>query len=134
MNGKKRRFYHASPKRFKPGDILYGDKCRDGVPVVFMTTEPNPHYTIRDRALKENWRVYEVVPIGKVKIHTFWEEACVTMAEVSRCVGNARGIFINKYRHFSAGRKNALTEISDENGFGSSVRKRKYGIKNGVPL
>lgn len=100
------KLYHASPKRFKRGEILSarsngivikgGSKNQHykvaGVrPSVFMTDSPIPHYTIFDEAIEENWYVYQVEPIGKVWVGDF-SEVLSDAARIIKCVGSSRGI------------------------------------------
>lgn len=89
------KHYHASPYRHKKGEII----GRHGMPV-FMTSEANPHYTIRDRAIAENWYVYEVKPLGKVYLGKCWDEEIAIQAEIIKCEGQARGIASNNKKHF----------------------------------
>ena len=77
------RFYHASPRKFKSGDILSGN--REGGygsqhPNVCLTTTPEPHATIAGHISgwsgwrgnwderyvddKDDWFVYEVEPLS----------------------------------------------------------------------
>jgi hypothetical protein len=77
----KQRFYHASPKKFRHGDILRGS-CEGGAGYahdnVCMTTEPKPHGTIASNIPRwsgwrgnwqpelvagPDWYVYEVEPL-----------------------------------------------------------------------
>lgn len=92
------KYYHASPQHFKPNDII----GRHDLPI-FMTESPEPHYTIYEKAIKENWFVYEVVPLNKVVIGKCWDEAITTQAQVIRRVGNARGIANNNKKNFKPG-------------------------------
>ena len=87
-------WYHASPTRYSPGDLIHGKSqgWSFKTPVVFMTESDIPHYTIFERAVKENWFVYQVKPLRKVKIGTCWDEAGCELVEVVKKVGNARGI------------------------------------------
>ena len=88
----KRKYYHASPKRHKPGEVLVGQSCgwSSSVPVVFMTQSPIPHYTIFDEAVEDNWFIYRVIPTSKVKIGRCWDEALSESVEIVKCVGRAR--------------------------------------------
>lgn len=86
------KYYHSSPTRYKKGDLI------SGKPVVFMTTSEIPHYTIFEEAFKDNWFVYQVRPLQKVIIGKCWDEAMCRMAEVTKRIGNARGL-CNKDRH-----------------------------------
>lgn len=98
----KMKYYHASKYRHSPGEVLAGkSNSWDRVGLwVFMTTSPIPHYTIRKQAVAENWFIYEVKPIGKVKIGQCWDEALARFVEVTRRVGHARGIDINGHKRF----------------------------------
>lgn len=85
-----KKFFHASPKRFKKGALL----ARNGA--VFMTDSAMPHYTIFDEAIAGGWHVYEVKPLAKVYFGFCWDEAITDQAEVVRYVGTARGIAAGK--------------------------------------
>ena len=95
----KTKFFHASPKRFRVGDILDGQHSR-GVEYsneerrgyIYLTTAPEAHYSILECAWEENWNVYEVLPIGEVKFSWGWDEIIVREAMVLRFVGSTRGI------------------------------------------
>lgn len=89
------KFYHASPHRFKPGDLIGSHDTP-----VFMTGAQMPHYTIHAQAVKENWYVYRVRPLYKVNPGHVWDEAWTVMAEVVRCVAAARGIDRNRKKHW----------------------------------
>lgn len=88
----KRKYYHASPKRHKPGEVLVGQSCgwSSNTPVVFMNQSPTPHYTIFHEAVEGNWFIYRVIPTSKVKIGKCWDEALAESVEVVKCVGRAR--------------------------------------------
>lgn len=91
------RFYHASPYRLRHGTILrYGIKDQNFKTEyynegVFLTIEPNPHFTVRTKAIEQNWYVYEVTPIGDIQLGG-WNDLVCQEAKVIKCVGNARGI------------------------------------------
>lgn len=82
----KKRFYHASPRRFPVGTLL----CAGGE--VHMTEDELPHYTIFDKAYEEGWHVYEVEPQSKVVLDKMWDAWIARSAIVVRYVGKARGI------------------------------------------
>jgi hypothetical protein len=111
------RFYHASPKKFRHGDILTGGHgggywstqkvdFEGGGDRVCMTSEPEVHYTVREEALKGNWNVYEVEPLEKVYTCNTNGEFQTRAARVLRQVGSARGL--------------------DKGGIGSRVHKKPY--------
>jgi len=95
--GNSKRFYHASPYHFKPGDFIVPNppkkrNFRSSFDAVFMTNDPNPHSTVIGMAVLEGWVVYEVEPIGEVFIG-FWDDYISSHpVRVVRVVGNARGI------------------------------------------
>src|SRR5690606_4805309 len=66
---RKVKYYHASPRRFRNGDILTGGHdggfgyAHDNV---CITTSPAPHVTVYEKAFMEDWHVYEVEPLGEV--------------------------------------------------------------------
>lgn len=113
------KFYHASPRRFRNGDILTGGRsggygsCHTSV---CMTTSPDPHATIRSRIpgwsgydtqndeidvedfmspgrlrsqVDADWYVYEVEPIGDVSYVADNAEYQARAARVVRNVGKA---------------------------------------------
>lgn len=99
------KFYHVSPYRLKYGTILvpnikprnFSDsEYHEGI---YLSTSPNPHITIRQKAWDECWYVYEVEPIGKV-YEGDWHDLVCERAEVIKFIGNARGL-INKYKRGS---------------------------------
>jgi len=91
-----RRYYHASPKRFRNGDVLEGNHpggygyCHDKV---CLTDSPSPHYTISDKAIRENWFVYEVEPLEKVGYAGGNDEFQTGSAKVLKMIGRAKPIF-----------------------------------------
>lgn len=98
-----KRFYHASPYR-----LIYGTILRPGLkPInfnpdvyyqdgIFISVEPNPHYTVRDKANKDGWYIYEIEPIGVIKLGDWYDLVC-DRAKVIKFVCNARGL-INHYK------------------------------------
>ena len=91
-----RTYYHASPKRFKHGDILTGGHeggygyCHHNV---CLTDSPSPHYTVHDKAVEENWFVYEVEPLGRVSFASGNDEFQTKAAKVLRLIGRVKPIF-----------------------------------------
>lgn len=81
------KYYHASPRKFKVGTIISGIEMEG----VFFTTSPVPHYTILDRALRDNYTVYQVEPITKVYSGD-WLDLWARQVRIVKRVGNARGI------------------------------------------
>jgi len=84
-------FYHASPKRFRHGDVLrgnmsggYGSEHEN----VCMTTTPKPHGTIQS-AIQDDWFVYEVEPVGPVWFVETNDEYQAKQAVVKSLVGKA---------------------------------------------
>ena len=96
----KTKFYHASPKRLNVGAVLVpGKGNKDKIwqqHAVFLTTKPLPHHTILKHAVREDWHVYEVRPIGKVH-KGIWDDIEADRAEVVKYVGKARGI-VNSHK------------------------------------
>jgi hypothetical protein len=91
----KPRFYHASPRRFRHGDLLTGG--HDGGygyphPNVCMTNSPAPHGTVAHKAVEENWLVYEVQPNGTVTHNEGNGEYQARSATVLQCVGRAAAL------------------------------------------
>lgn len=93
------KWYHASKTRYVPGDLIHGKGGWSFKnPIVFMTSSVIPHYTIFNRAFEDNWFVYQVKPLRKVKIGYYFDEAGCELVEVIKKIGNARGL-CNKDRH-----------------------------------
>ena len=86
-----RKYYHASPRRFRRGDFIRPGAGWDAV-AVFMNDSPEPHRTISEDALSENWFVYEVEPVGSKPRRGYrWDEwQAPAGAEVVRVLGRAR--------------------------------------------
>jgi len=91
------KWYHASPQHFKPGDVIGRHDLK-----VYMTCSPEPHFTIYDKAVEENWTVYEVRPLGRIH-EGWWDDAYTIQAEVIRKVGHSRGLANNFKKHFKPG-------------------------------
>jgi hypothetical protein len=92
------KFYHASPRRFKVGDVL---SPRGDSPGIFLTTDPVPHYTILEdvEASKSPWYVYEVEPLGDV-VPGFWDDLIASRVKILRFVGNAQGMVNRTKKRF----------------------------------
>lgn len=97
----KQKYYHASKKFFKPGDLvlpgMYGGVVKNYNVIsrdnyVYLTSSPAPHFTILARAIKEDWIVYEVKPQGKIGIGNWDDFTCDKPAIVIKRVGSARGL------------------------------------------
>ncbi len=107
----KTRFYHASPKRFKQGDILTGGHeggANTTHTNVCMTTSPIPHATITgyipgwpgyrghfdDRYSLDasEWYVYEVEPLYEPRYSHGYHEYQTRAAKVLRLVNKAAPI------------------------------------------
>lgn len=91
-NLQKRKFYHSTPTRYRPGDVIVGKSpgWSSKIPVVFLTTSPIPHYTILKIATNDNWHVYRVIPTSKVKLGRVWDEYMCATVEVVKYMGPAR--------------------------------------------
>lgn len=99
------KFYHATPRRLKAGDVLTSKpvkKTTCGGAWVFLTTSPVPHYTIWKDAKEKNWHVYEVRPIGKLHKGDWYDLLC-ERAKIVRRVGSARGLALNAPAKFKEG-------------------------------
>jgi len=92
------KFYHASPKRFRVGDLVEPRSTDGGTAAVYLTTEPLPHYTIADAAREEGWEVYVVAPIGKVLAGNYSDIITHYPCVIVGRVGNARGLLRNRPR------------------------------------
>lgn len=106
--GAKIRYFHASPVRFRYGDILTGGheggagyKHWD----VCMTNSPVPHATISDKVTR-SWHVYEVEPLYRVGFCEGNGEYQTKAARVIRRVGNAKAILDNYKRNQQKKHKN----------------------------
>ncbi len=99
---KKTRYYHASPKLFKPGDYIspnlpnYKPNFNHSQSeLIYLTDSPKPHYTVAQRAINENWYIYEVEPIDPKRVwiqKTFDELVTDRPCIVKNRLGSARGI------------------------------------------
>jgi hypothetical protein len=97
-----RRYYHASPKRFKSGQILTGgheggywsERGDEPSPNLCLTTSPVPHATIFTKAIEDNWFVYEVEPLQDIDDQhpNGNDEVQCHSARVIKLVGSARGL------------------------------------------
>jgi hypothetical protein len=144
------RFYHASPKRFRHGDILTGGH-RGGEGTmhsnVCMTTSPDPHITIRSRIpdweksrvpderdyddefrpgllrkqANTDWYVYEVEPMHVVRYVEGNGEYQTRAARVIRNLGKASALL--KKRHPDGGVAVALAPARDRD------RRAKYAAR-----
>lgn len=113
------KFYHASPRRFRHGDILTGHRpggYGSNHPNVCMTTDPMPHATIRSvipgwpdyhpgwDVTKDaprdpsdaNWTIYEVEPLYPPMFVPENHEYQTRAAKVIRAVGPAKA-FLQRY-------------------------------------
>ena len=89
----KKRYYHTSKKKFKKGKVLIpGAEMGKDSSIgwsshgVFMTMSPMPHFTIAKEAYMNNWIVYEVVPVGKIK-HGIWDDLFSDRVEIKKVIG-----------------------------------------------
>jgi hypothetical protein len=106
------KYYHASPKRFKIGQILSGNSSAlngqnyVGCPsTIYLTTSPHPHYTIFNKA-KNGWHVYEIDLLCKLERgHGIgvWDELSCQQVEIKHYVGKVgKNGGLAKYRSFVA--------------------------------
>lgn len=94
-NSRITKFYHASPRRFRHGDLLVGGQLGGygyAHVNICMTNSPAPHGTIADKAIAENWLVYEVQPNGHVGHNEYNGEFQSKTATVLRCIGRAAAL------------------------------------------
>lgn len=99
---KKKRYYHASPKLFKPGDYISPNMPNyepnfnhSQSELVYLTDSPKPHYTVARKAVNENWYIYEVEPVDPKRVwvqYTFDELVTDRPCVVIKRIGSARGI------------------------------------------
>lgn len=102
------KFYHASPKRFRYGDILTGNRsggAATGSGNVCMTTTEEPHVTIKSCMKKDDyntkmniadpdqWFIYLVEPIGNVVYVEGNHEYQAKSAKVLRNLGKALSLY-----------------------------------------
>jgi hypothetical protein len=95
---KRESYYHSSPYRMRSGTILvpggitgkrnYNSSLDN---YVYMTMSPHCHHTIVDRAVEDNWYVYQVEPLGILQLGV-WDDVLTPSAKVLKCIGRARGI------------------------------------------
>lgn len=105
-------FYHASPMRFRHGDLITGGHSGGGGyehPNVCMTTQPTPHDTIAsnipgwlgykpkpESSGDKDWFVYQVEPVGKVQYNDGWKEYQASSARVIKNLGKAAAFLQGK--------------------------------------
>ena len=93
-----RKYYHCSPALLVPGDlILPGGKGKSNYKAsdplcIYLTSRATPHFTVLEKAIEENWYVYEVKPQGKITIGIWDDYISESPAQVINRLGNARGI------------------------------------------
>jgi len=133
----KKRYYHASNNKFKPGKILVTGGELGKISYlgwnskgIYMTMSPMPHFTIAKDAYINNWIVYEVVPIGKVR-HGMWDDLVTDRVKIVKVTGNARGIINNRIKGKPKEVLALLTKAIKNKNFddimpplGSSVKKK----------
>ena len=116
-----KRFYHASPRRFKIGQVLTAsqpvkknyDWCEQGI---FVTDKPAAHHTIYYDIQNKGWHLYEVEPVCRMK--RGWYSAEWIAREV--VIKNYVGVIGGRLSSFIANRK-----LSQTNPF-LSVNKLQY--------
>ncbi len=123
----RRHYFHASPKRFKVGDILDPSYAKnadffDDKQAIFGSNDAYPHYTISEFAGEESWHIYEITPLEKgtlPKAGGLWDEyQFKTPVVVKKYIGTAAGILNN--------RKKNWTDKSNGIAKGSAVIQRPY--------
>ena len=94
----------------------YGAAARS----VSMTTEPYPHITIMDKAVADDWFVYEVEPNDKVRFSSDTGEYRTSSATVLRNLGKARAFVQHEpeYVSFSLPREKELDRQHKRRGEG----------------
>lgn len=109
------KYYHASPHKFKPGDLInpiraVGEKnFPNCAMVVFLTSEPYPHYTLLHSQIGDDWDVYQVIPFKKpTKIGTWDDWLCESHCEVVKKIGPLRGLAVPS--HLSKKKKKQIKE------------------------
>ncbi len=130
------KYYHASPHKFKPGDLInpiraVGEKnFKNCAMVVFLTSEPYPHYTLLHSQIGDNWDVYQVVPFKKpTKIGTWDDWLCESHCEVVKKIGPLRGLAVPS--HLSKKKKKQIKEsIKSDKEFLSQSEKRLDELSN----
>lgn len=90
----KLKYFHATKSRLKPGQRLTGTSSSvvgknyesSYTGYIHITGSPYPHFTIKERAIKEKWFVYEVIPIGKIE-KGIWDDIVVPEIEIKKLIG-----------------------------------------------
>jgi hypothetical protein len=107
---KGKKYYHISYQKLRIGDIVVGRMSpHEGLApdssglAVFLTTKPEPHYTIAGNERRDGRKfgdafVYRVVPQGKIRRGKIWDELTCGRAEVVEILGPARQ-FLNSKNH-----------------------------------
>lgn len=101
----KHNYYHASKKRYIPGDIIESYFARDKEgelfksktkPSVYLTDNPAPHRSLVDREDLQDYFVYRVVPLDKVKFGSMDDELTTNKVRVVELIGHAGGFVERK--------------------------------------
>ena len=109
----KKKLYHATPRRLRIGNIVSANG------VCHMTDKPMPHYTIFDNAYKENWHIYEVIPIGDICFDNCWDAWITNAATIKKYIGQAKGIIgLNRWKKYQEDKVKENYQIP-----GSAARK-----------
>ncbi len=113
-------FFHASPHRFKPGDVLEPQPpskrnfaCSAGF--VYLTDAPAPHYCLDVIAKEDGWFVYRVEPFSAVRPGVCNDLVCES-ARVLECLGPASTFRGNSGVQMASSYYQQRTEIMHEPG------------------
>jgi len=130
------KYYHASPHKFKPGDIVNPIRAT-GVKnythcamAVFLTSEPFPHYTLLPDKMGDDWDVYQVIPFKKPTHIGTWDDwVCESHCEVVKKIGPMYGLAVPS--HLSKKKKKRIKEcIESEKEFLLQSEKRLEELSN----
>lgn len=87
-----KRFFHASPRRFKVGQTLTASRhvkknypwCEQGI---FVTDKPAAHHTIYEDIQNKGWHLYEVEPLCRMKRGNYYAEWIANQVVIINYVG-----------------------------------------------
>lgn len=97
-----KRFFHASPRRFKIGQTLTASQqvkknyewCEQGI---FVTDKPAAHHTIYHDIVNKGWHLYEVEPLCRMKRGYYvaeWIANQVVIKNYVGVIGGRLGVFV----------------------------------------
>lgn len=140
------KFYHASVKKFKHGDVLEAE----GEESLYMSDKPLPHLTIaseriipdpniREAYLEDEewntdydgkWYVYEVEPMGEIEYGVENYDLMVKKFKILRRVGEGRAMLENQRRvAIARGKKEDFTPVGSKVYGTDNVREGKNKVR-----